>query len=442
MLDLSDLGLTPVVSAATETPAIVASSTHGKALVPGSMKARLLYAAFSRQPVSIIDSPPGAGKTTLVVEALDVLLNRSDFTVVLATPTRRGAVDVAERLAKELGDDPKSPAVVMGLNNLPVTPPGCFQSAPAGRRFVLITTVASASLRREAIACDIMIVDEAYQTTFADVMSAADGADQIIMVGDPGQIGPVVTQNTSAWDGMRSAPHRRAPEVFALRSDALVLQMDATYRLGPETVEAIAPLYGFPFVSKRPERHLTSRNGDRLPELGSSLLDANEIAVSGGHHSLPMLKRVADVAIQMVGTYAHSIDAEGEVVTSRLTEKDVAVVVGHNVQSSAVQAMLRAECREGIAVGTADKMQGGEWRAVVVLDPLTGHDTVSPFQLALGRLCVMASRHSAAMVWMHDGRSIDKLKAAAEESPEALTGIAVRRALTANPVEFGQVTAA
>lgn len=424
MIDLSDLGLEPVTSAATDSDVTVVSNDHtAKGLVPGSMLARVLFAAFSRQPVTICDSPPGSGKTTLIVEALAQLLARSDFKVVVACPTRRGAADLAGRLAIELSDVKDAPAVVLGVKGADL-PTGTCSSAPEGRKSVAVRTISSCTF--SAPVCDILIFDEAYQATFADVMVAADGADQVIMVGDPGQIGPVVTQNTSAWDRMASGPHRRAPEVFALRDDASVLQLDATYRLGQATVDAIAPLYGFPFVSKRPDRHLASRDGIRIPELASAQIDASDSV-----DCVETMKRVAGLAASMVGLTVESTDQDGAPVSTRLRPEDVAVVVSHNVQASGIQAILRSKTYEGIAVGTADRMQGGQWHAVIALDPLTGHDTVSPHQLNPGRLCVMASRHMSSLTWVHDGQSVEKLLAAVDEHPEAKVGMAVRRHLMA-----------
>lgn len=428
MIDLSDLGLTPETSAATDAPAMVASNdNHGpKGLVPGSMLARVLYAAFSRQPVTIVDSPPGAGKTTLVVDTLAQLLGRSDFDIVVACPTRRGAIDLAGRLAAELGDAESAPAVVLGLKGALVRPKGVFATKPpTKKREITVRTIKSCAVNPPT--CDVLVFDEAYQATFSDVAAAADGAEQVMMVGDPGQIGPVVTQRTSAWERRRNAPHHRAPEVFARRSDAQVLQMDATYRLGADTVAAIAPLYGFPFVSKRPDRHLITRAGTRLPELAAA-----RIAPSTSISDLAPMEAVARLAMSMVGSTVVTHDEDGNAVEKVLRQGDVAVVVSHNVQASGVQAILRSEVYDNITVGTADRMQGGQWHAVVALDPLVGHGTVSPHQLNKGRLCVMASRHMTHLTWVGDGQEFDKLQAAVEEHPEAKAGIAVRRHLLAD----------
>jgi hypothetical protein len=51
---------------------------------------------------------------------------------------------------------------------------------------------------------------------------------------------------------MPDAPHRRAPEVFKSREDAACFSIRESYRLGPSSVAAVAPLCDFEFVSAQP----------------------------------------------------------------------------------------------------------------------------------------------------------------------------------------------
>lgn len=419
MIKLNDLGLSPVgVASAASTPA---KRPPKDGLVPGSVKARLLYGVLARVPVQVVDSPPGAGKSTLIVEAVATLLRRSPLSITVACPTRRGAYDMAERLVAALGAGPDVPDVVHAVSG-GTHPAGTIAGADRDRRHVIVRTVASCAFAPPEV--NVLFVDEAYQTTFSQIAVAADGADQVVLVGDPGQIGPVVTQNTEVWEGWESAPHLRAPEVFGVREDATVMQLDATYRLGPDTVHAISPLYDFEFESRRVERTMVDSDGNPIPELSHV-----EVEPPGSIGDMATMRVVADLAISHVGMTVETVDDDGDPITLVLDDSDIAVVVSHNVQATALDGILRAAGHGGISVGTADRMQGGQWHAVVALDPLIGHTTTSPHQINPGRLCVMASRHMTAMVWVHDGLSMEKLTAAADEYEEADVGLAVRRAL-------------
>ncbi len=262
MLGQADLDpglIEPGVAAADAAP-VVDPEDASPRIVVGSVTARALYRVWSGQPVTVVDSPPGAGKSTLIRDVVARLATRTDMTFAVATFTREQAKDVAGRIAAvtppntvclamrgvEQHDVP--PGVVLGAT--PPRSPGAV--GPANH--VVVRTVAAtpgASAGRDAPPIGLLVVDEAYQVTFADVLSASAKAEQILLVGDPGQIGPVTTSNPAMWQGRPDARHLRAPEVFGRRDDAVNLHLDASYRLGPDSVAAIAPLYDFPFRTRR-----------------------------------------------------------------------------------------------------------------------------------------------------------------------------------------------
>jgi len=86
-----------------------------------------------------------------------------------------------------------------------------------------------------------------------------------------------------------------------------------------------------------------------------------------------------------------------------------------------VTGMQASMGRPGITVGTADRLQGGEWSAVVALDPIAGGIS-SEHHTSVGRLCVMGSRHSAHLTWVHDGTWEQSLS-------QSMTGTAGRASL-------------
>jgi hypothetical protein len=57
-------------------------------------------------------------------------------------------------------------------------------------------------------------VDEAWQMTYADLGGLDPLSAQVVLVDDPGQIAPVVTGDTSRWDGWAAGPQRAAPDAL------------------------------------------------------------------------------------------------------------------------------------------------------------------------------------------------------------------------------------
>jgi hypothetical protein len=86
---------------------------------------------------------------------------------------------------------------------------------------------------------------------------------------------------------------------------------------------------------------------------------------------------------------------------------------------------------ETITVGTADSLQGGQWHAVVALDPFVGYTTATTHQLSPGRLCVMACRHMTHLTWVSDGGWELALMDPDIDPDEAEKGRKVRQVLTA-----------
>jgi hypothetical protein len=432
-IDLDDIGLTPqdVGAPVASSRPVAAQAPDPSALVPGSALAQALYQVWSGRSVTSIESPPGAGKSTLICQAVTQLHSRSQMTIVVAAPTRRGAIELAGRLAQTLpphADGDHRVRVPMKLSPGERLPEG-VGGAPKGpntRPAVVVRTIESCKTKPPIT--DVLVVDEAYQAVFAQVASAAEGATQVLLVGDPGQIGPVVQSDTSAWAAMTAGPHMRAPEVFAQDPDAFVLRLPSTFRLGQLTADAIAPLYDFPFTSVRPDRWLTTQDGHQVPEIRSVLIPAE------GEFDMGMLARVAAEATNFIGMTVTEVTPDGP-VSRVLDATDVAVVVARSGQESAVTAMLRRRGPDtaGITVGTADRLQGGQWHAVVALDPLAGSNQVDDFRTGPGRLCVLCSRAMSALVWAHDGRWEESLSAGVADPEAVEKGLAVRRALCAPP---------
>ena len=247
---------------------------------------------------------------------------------------------------------------------------------------------------------DVLIVDEAWQCTYGDLGALACMANQVVLVGDPGQIPPVVTGQTRRWDADAAGPHVPAPEALrAEHGDALaVVRMRHTWRLGPETTALVSDAFypTLPFSSRRPPEHLATEDGERLPEVAH-----RDVLTTSG----PGDPALAEAAAERVRALLDCRVVNGDGV-SAMTGEDVAVVVSHVAQASQVRALLAVDA-PGVLVGTANALQGLERRAVVAYHPLAGRREVTTFTLDAGRACVMLSRHRAHLTVICDPASPD-----------------------------------
>src|SRR5699024_5863344 len=144
------------------------------------------------------------------------------------------------------------------------------------------------------------------------IAAAAKGCEQVLMIGDPGPIGPVTTADTSIFDDADYPPHGRAPDVRRAHPSAKVLHLPTSYRLVARTVEAITQLYDFPFDSGRHDRTVTGHE-----EIESVQIDRDD--------PVDLYADVAQLAQSFIGQNLTSDDG-----TRALTPNDVAVVAGDN----------------------------------------------------------------------------------------------------------------
>ncbi|EQD72738.1 Superfamily I DNA and RNA helicase and helicase subunits-like protein [mine drainage metagenome] len=71
-------------------------------LVPGSMTAKALARVWRGGELTIVDAPPGSGKTSLVSNIVANLATRTDMHILVTTPTRAQCLAFARRLSLEL----------------------------------------------------------------------------------------------------------------------------------------------------------------------------------------------------------------------------------------------------------------------------------------------------------------------------------------------------
>ena len=85
-------------------------------------------------------------------------------------------------------------------------------------------------------------------------------------------------------------------------------------------------------------------------------------------------------------------------IFENLKEKKVYAVVPAVASNSRLPAELIGT--DAIQVTTPERWQGLQRAVMIAVHPLSGVQTPSAFDLETGRLCVMASRHKAACIFI------------------------------------------
>ncbi|WP_179817411.1 AAA family ATPase [Allostreptomyces psammosilenae] len=371
----------------------------------------------------VVDSPPGAGKSTLVVRAALELAGAGERLAIVAQ-TNSQVDDLVDRIAAKAPDLPVGrllasdgvldPALAERRPNV------VGHSKPA--QLADLPVVVSTAARFEFVTVEQpwrhAIVDEAYQMRADALLVVARLFERALFVGDPGQLDPFSTVDTGPWTGLPHDPSRSAVGVLLEHNPGLPQhRLPVSWRLPYSAARLVSEAFypRAPFVSGtgEGERRLLLDRSATPPELGvrASVDRVVEAAAESGWGLLELpaghTPRTDPEAVGAVTQVVAAFLARGgRTVSERgggeLTADRVAVGTAHRDQAAAVRARLLAAGvpvgPDGVTVDTANRLQGREFDVTVVLHPLSGRPDASAFHLESGRLCVLASRHRHACV--------------------------------------------
>jgi len=406
--------IAPVVEI-TPTPPPAVTEWPGIELLQDPISAEVLMSVWSGDAATCVPSPPGSGKTRLTTLLAAALSHRAGLRVGIAAQTRAQAIDIARRLAAVC--DHRKIGLLWGRSDIkpdtggcPLVDGGTLMWPDSGGMVRVATKSKWLFSQPERHRADVLIVDEAFQCTYADLGALGSMASQVVCVGDPGQIDPVVTGDTSRWASAPSGPHVPAPTALMAAHPGLVntVALEYTWRLGPDTTRLVQSRFypALPFTSRRPAEHI-SIAGQVLPELSH-----RQVRVANGATDAALIR----AAVQRVRELIDGAELTTAAGARQLTDSDVAVVVPHVPQAAAVRAMLSTH--PGVLVGTADALQGLERPAVVAVHPLAGKRVADEFSVKPGRLCVMLSRHRSHLSVLIDDQTDAVLSAGEGEAVE------------------------
>lgn len=262
------------------------------------------------------------------------------------------------------------------------------------------------------------IVDEAYQMRSDALLSVAGLFERALFVGDPGQLDPFSVVGAEQWAGLAYDPSSSAVStLLAHNPDLPQHRLPVSWRLPASA----APLVSAAFYPYTPFRSGTG-HGDRFYWRSGCRATARAWTGSWTRppspagacwnsppaiHRVRTRRRSARWPRSCAGfldrggattSEAHGTAAGAAPAPAPLTAARIAVGTAHRDQAAAVRAALAALGVTGVAVDTANRLQGREFDVTVVLHPLSGRPDATAFHLETGRLCVLASRHRHACI--------------------------------------------
>ncbi|MGM5000128.1 AAA domain-containing protein [Tardiphaga sp. 538_B7_N1_4] len=345
-------------------------------------------AIFGSNPLLIVKSPPGAGKTYLVECAVAVATEQPQMRVVVVTPGVSQLYDIAGRLlAYRL---PRLELAHATDRHLPPELEGrihasngwaAIQNAGPG---VIVTNahLLAAHLHRLGPnSFDLMIIDEAYQLAAADFLPIAHLAARVLMVGDPGQLNPVNSIDTTNLEAGVHKMHWSAPAYVLDRfPNTPVYGLPVTRRLLRDTSDLVQAS----FYSDLPFHSVVDPSMRRLryavPGVERGLDQALDAIASGRSLvaiTLPGYAPAnAETDVELAAVMARVVDRilvrQAEWIGQRLlTEDDIGCIDPHVNAGGAIGNALRQRGHNSVRVDTVERWQGLQLPISVVKHPLS-----------------------------------------------------------------------
>ncbi len=409
---------------ATQTPAPselydAATLSAAEATVDAALHDLLDGAGASRGVV--VPAPAGAGKSRLIVTAVDRTRARGRR-VAVAAPTNEQAFGLLRTISNVhcAGGSGRTvtfvPASTVTLPDTIRTLPGVREAKAkdASDQDLIVGTLSKlgdAFARGDLAPFDVLLVDEAYQADSAKYFAVGGLAPVHLLVGDAGQISPfAAVADPGRWRGLSEDPLQTAVGVLR-RNHPLtpVHGLPVTRRLDPRAA-AVARLF-YPDLcvnaavlpGVRELRLGKGGGGDRR------LDPALDLAARDGwaHVELPRaaVLQADSEAVVLIADLVNRLFERGPRVRCErgpslgaLAPSRVAVGVCHNDQKDHLRAALDERGLCEVVVETANKLQGLEFEVVFVWHPLSGLPEADEFHLDPGRLCVLLTRHRHACV--------------------------------------------
>jgi len=240
-------------------------------------------------------------------------------------------------------------------------------------------------------AVDVLFVDEAGQLTLADTLAVSQAAKNLVLLGDPQQLGQPLQGSHPEGTGVSALQHILGEHKILPSDQGLFL--DQTRRLHPNVCAFTSELF------------YEGRLGSG-PDLDRQILDGATLFAGAGLWFVPVphdgnqtsspeeVERIVALVVGLTAGDVYWTDPKNE--RRPLALSDILIIAPYNAQVAALKARLP----EG-RVGTVDKFQGQE-APVVICSLTTSSPEDAPRGMAFlysgNRLNVAVSRAKTACI--------------------------------------------
>ena len=235
-------------------------------------------------------------------------------------------------------------------------------------------------------AVDVLVIDEAGQTSLANTLAVCQAAGSLVLLGDPRQLDQPIQGVHPPGADVSALGHLLGESATVDPSRGVFLEH--TWRMHPEVCEFTTEQFYEGRLGTRPELARQTVIGPG-PLAGHGLRFIPVEHAGNTNASEEETDRVAALIGELLGGRAVWVDKEG--VQRPLALQDVLVVAPYNAHV----ATLRAKLPVGARVGTVDKFQGQE-APIVIYTMATSTADEAPrgmaFLYSLHRLNVATSR--------------------------------------------------
>jgi len=238
------------------TPGALLPTDGEQDLTPGTRAERAVSAVLAELDRGtgrgvVVDSPPGAGKSALVIRAAAGIAAAGDRVMVVAQ-TNEQVDDLTDRLAVWRPDlaigrlsaqEYVIPARIARHDRVTVSNWVGDLAACA----VVLGTAAKWAMIGGDSSWPWAVVDEAYQMRSDLLLRFAGRFGRALFVGDPGQLDPFSTVETQRWTGLTWDPMQSAVAVLLRHNpDLPVFRLPVSWRLSESAARVVADAF-YPF---------------------------------------------------------------------------------------------------------------------------------------------------------------------------------------------------